>query len=52
MRHRQLACVPKPAESGAVICVIFSGQVPYVLRRKSNGDYTVVGECYLDRVMH
>ncbi|KAH7354652.1 heterokaryon incompatibility protein-domain-containing protein [Rhexocercosporidium sp. MPI-PUGE-AT-0058] len=51
-RFGQLACVPKGSRVGDVICVVFGGEVPYVLRPAEGGFYTVVGECYVDDIMH
>lgn len=48
----QLACVPKTSEKGDIICVLFGGQVPYVLRPRNDDCYAVVGECYMDGIMH
>ena len=48
----RLACVPKDSSEGDVICVLFGGEVPYVLRSAGDGFYTVVGECYVDDIMH
>ncbi|KAH8803393.1 hypothetical protein F5884DRAFT_805359 [Xylogone sp. PMI_703] len=47
-----LACVPKTAQPGDVICVLFGGEVPYVLRPGLNDTYSVIGECYMNDIMH
>ncbi len=44
--------MPKTSEKRDKLCVLFDGQVPYVLRPRNDGCYTVVGECYLDEIMH
>ncbi|OCK74060.1 HET-domain-containing protein [Lepidopterella palustris CBS 459.81] len=51
-RKGRLACVPKDSEEGDVICILFGGEVPYVLRPTSDGFHAVVGECYVDGIMH
>ena len=48
----RLACVPKGSRKGDAICILFGGEVPYVLRPTGDGFYTVVGECYVDNIMH
>lgn len=48
----RLACVPKNAREGDAICVLFGGEVPYVLRPTGDGYHAVVGECYIDSIMH
>jgi len=48
----QLACVPKSSREGDIICILFGGDVPYVLRPACDGFYTVVGECYVGNIMH
>ncbi len=51
-RNGRLACVPKCSREGDAICILFGGEVPYVLRPADNGFYTIVGECYVDNIMH
>lgn len=48
----RLACIPKSSRKGDVICILFGGEVPYVLRPISDGYYSVIGECYVDNIMH
>ncbi|KAL6790975.1 HET domain-containing protein [Trichoderma sp. SZMC 28012] len=45
------AAVPKAAQKGDVVCIFNGGRVPYVLRSCANGNYTLVGECYVDGMM-
>ncbi|KAL6796302.1 heterokaryon incompatibility domain-containing protein [Trichoderma sp. SZMC 28013] len=45
------AAVPKAAQKGDVVCIFNGGRVPYVLRPAANGNYTLVGECYVDGMM-
>lgn len=48
----RLACVPQGSRKGDAICILFGGEVPYVLRPTGDGFYTIVGECYVDDIMH
>jgi hypothetical protein len=48
----RLACVPKNSHERDVICILFGGEVPYVLRPIRAGYYSVIGECYVDNIMH
>ncbi|KAL6691238.1 heterokaryon incompatibility domain-containing protein [Trichoderma pleuroticola] len=45
------AAVPTAAQKGDVVCIFNGGRVPYVLRPGANGNYTLVGECYVDGMM-
>ncbi|OPB36197.1 hypothetical protein A0O28_0109730 [Trichoderma guizhouense] len=45
------AAVPKAAQKGDIVCIFNGGRVPYVLRPCVNGNYTLVGECYVDGMM-
>jgi len=47
-----LACVPKDSREGDLICVLFGGEVPYILRPTGTGFYWVIGECYVHGIMH
>jgi hypothetical protein len=51
-KNGRLACVPTNAKEGDVICVLYGGEVPYVLREQDDGTYAVIGECYLNDFMH
>jgi len=51
-RNERLACVPKGSREGDAICILFGGEVPYVLRPAGGGFYTIFGECYIDNIMH
>jgi len=51
-RNGRLACVPKGLREGDAICILFGGEVPYVLRPAGGGFYAIVGECYVDNIMH
>jgi hypothetical protein len=48
----RLACVPKSSGPGDVICTLLGAEVPYVLRPMAKGFYSVIGECYVDDIMH
>lgn len=34
-----------------VVCILYGGQTPYVLRKLASGQYTLIGECYIDGMM-
>lgn len=51
-KNGRLGFVPKEAREGDVICVLYGGEVPYVLRPWKSGYFLVVGECYVDGIMH
>ncbi|OCL11408.1 hypothetical protein AOQ84DRAFT_269871, partial [Glonium stellatum] len=42
---------PAACEIGDIVCVLFGGQVLYVLRPRNNGKYEFVGECYIHGLM-
>jgi Heterokaryon incompatibility protein (HET) len=46
------ACVPKDAKPGDQICILFGANIPYVLRPTGHGYHQVVGECYVNGIMH
>jgi hypothetical protein len=46
-----LGYVPLLAE-GDAICVLYGGQVLYVLRPDGDDHYQLIGECYLHGFMH
>ena len=48
----RIGLVPRAAKAGDVICVLYGGRVPYVLRpgRKDDG-YGLLGECYIHGLM-
>jgi hypothetical protein len=47
----RLGQVPRGAAVGDLICVFYSGSVPYVIRPVDNGFFTFVGECYVHGLM-
>jgi hypothetical protein len=42
---------PDQVELGDVIAVLIGCQTPFVLRKKENGKYEIVGEAYVDKIM-
>jgi hypothetical protein len=45
------AFVPETIQEGDIIVILCGGPVPYVLRPKSSGLYTLVDECYFHGIM-
>lgn len=39
-----IGLVPPDVEKGDMICVLLGGEVPYVLRPRERGGYTMIGE--------
>jgi hypothetical protein len=58
-RNRKLAhtlrgymgLVPSRARVGDQLCVLFGGQVSYMLRKRKDSSYEYVGECYIHGLM-
>ncbi|PMD40370.1 hypothetical protein L207DRAFT_565845 [Hyaloscypha variabilis F] len=56
-KHNRLALLPKAAESGDVICILYGCSVPVVLRkttdRTTEGEiiWELIGECYMNEMM-
>jgi hypothetical protein len=48
----RLASVAPNSRNGDLICLLYGGEVPYILRPRSLGGYNLVGECYIDGFMH
>jgi len=46
-----LGSLPRDAQAGYVICILYGGNMPYVLRPCSDGRYKFVGDCYLHGFM-
>ncbi|KAF2185843.1 hypothetical protein K469DRAFT_518658, partial [Zopfia rhizophila CBS 207.26] len=42
---------PSVAREGDLICVLFGGEVPYILRSIENGHYKMIGQCYTHGIM-
>lgn len=43
---------PSAMRGGDIICVLFGGTVPYILRPIAGGEYSFVGDCYIDGFMN
>ena len=50
-RGGYLGLVPAAARCGDVVAVLMGCDTPLVLRRR-DGEYEVVGECYVHGIMH
>lgn len=46
-----LALVPRKATSGQLICVLRGGNVPFIMNRRENGYFELVGEAYVHGIM-
>lgn len=42
---------PKIIQNGDIVCVLFGGKMPFCLRPLENGNYHLVGECYVHGLM-
>ncbi len=51
--HRRLGWVSKRAQLGDVVCVLYGGEIPFVLRQttQDSGRWKIIGECYVDGLM-
>lgn len=47
-----IGLIPDDAQTGDVVCVLLGGPTPYVLRPVGDGDYILVGECYVYGLMN
>lgn len=47
----RLGWLPYYAREGDVVCVLYGGEMPYVLRPGANGCYRLIGECYMHGIM-
>lgn len=47
----RLAWVPRRAQAGHVFCVLLGAKVPHLLRLVADGQYKLIGECYLQDCM-
>jgi hypothetical protein len=36
---------------GDIVCVLFGGDVPFILRPSAQGNYQLIGECYVSGIM-
>jgi hypothetical protein len=48
----KLGWVPKSTQEGDIICIFYGARVPFVLRPCKNGQYKLIGECYLHGTMY
>lgn len=44
--------VPMRAKKGDLVVILHGAKVPFVLRKGWRGTYSLVGECYMDGIMH
>ena len=51
-KEGHIGLVPPAAVEGDIVCVILSCESPLLLRPLPNGNYTVVGECYIHGLMN
>ncbi|MCJ1404110.1 hypothetical protein MMC11_007335 [Xylographa trunciseda] len=52
-KKHSMAIGPQAMQSGDLVCVLFGGQTPFVLRPRPESDYHVfIGECYIHGWMH
>lgn len=47
-----LGWLPVGTEEGDCVCLLFGGDVLYVLRSDGNDHYRLIGECYLEGLMN
>ena len=47
----RLGLGPMGAQAGDKVCLLFGASVPFVLRKRLDG-YALVGECYVEKLMH
>jgi hypothetical protein len=50
-RKGHLVLGPEYAELGEFVALIKGTQVPFILRRQSDGQYRLIGEAYVDGIM-
>ncbi|KAK4985167.1 hypothetical protein LTR66_008260 [Elasticomyces elasticus] len=50
--HLYLGNGPKSVAAGDEVWILAGGNVPYILRQKDNGNYELIGECYVHGIMH
>jgi hypothetical protein len=47
----RLGWVSRRAQKGDVVCVLYGGDVPFVLRHMEDENWRMIGECYVDGLM-
>ncbi|KAM0799809.1 heterokaryon incompatibility protein-domain-containing protein [Usnea florida] len=50
-KEGNIGLAPRRTKSGDQLCIVLGCQFPLVFRKNKFGNYTVVGECYLDGIM-
>ena len=48
---KRLGMVPRAAQEGDIICSFLGAVTPFVLRPDGNGNFRLVGECYVQELM-
>lgn len=42
---------PEGLQAGDIVCVLYGGDVPFILHPDGQGQYTLIGECYISGIM-
>jgi hypothetical protein len=50
-QHDHFGVGPAETQVGDIVCLLLRGRVPYILRPLENGNYHLIGECYLHDMM-
>jgi len=50
-RNGYIGTGPRWMEEGDLLCVLYGGQTPFVLRREAWGNYRFIGDCYVQGIM-
>ncbi|KAG2419779.1 hypothetical protein HFD88_004575 [Aspergillus terreus] len=51
-RHGRIGWIPANARENDLICILYGGRIPFVLRPIEGGHYILVGECYIHGLMN
>jgi len=51
-QNGRLGSMPKGTKVGDKICILYGGNLPYVIRPCGEGKYTLVGDCYVNGLMY
>lgn len=51
-QNGRLGSMPKGTKVGGKICILYGGNLPYVIRPYGEGKYTLVGDCYVNGLMY
>jgi len=46
-----MGLAPITARAGDAICILFGGQVPFILRERDDSEHSMIGECYVHGIM-